>query len=292
MKISVLEAPVHLGSPTTGSERAFSALVSGGLVDILGKETRFYPMAMPLNEVINKPDPDNMKGLSRVMSINRTLSASVKSEIEEGRLPIIVGGDHSSAIGSIAGASAVYGADDLSVIYIDGHTDINTENTTVTGYIHGMTLASAMGLCCDELTVGRKVNLHGKNIFIVGARSIDPPEYGIIDEQNVTLYEIDEVKRRGIPAVMDEIIGKITTPHIHVSFDVDFVDGAEFPSTGYIMPNGASFDDACLAVGRCFETGRVCSMDIVEYNPTVDNGSDMRKLFRLFDIVRELTADN
>ena len=287
MKISVLEAPVNLGSPTSGSQYAFNFLVSEGLGDILGADTRFFPMAMPLSEIKNFPSPDNMKDLDRVMGVSRTLCSSVKDEILNGRFPIIIGGDHSCAIGSIAGASAVYGADETSVIYIDGHTDINTENTTLTGYIHGMTLASAMGLCCDEITVGRRVNLYGKNIFIVGARSIDPAEYGIIEDENVTLYDIDEVKRRGICAVMDEIIKKITTKHIHVSFDVDFVDGDEFPSTGYRMPCGASFDDACLAVCRALETGKVCSMDVVEYNPTLDDGTDRDKLFGLFEMVRE-----
>lgn len=289
MKISVLEAPVNLGSPTSGSQYAFNSLVSEGLGDILGEDTRFLPMPMTLPEISGVPSPDNMKDLWRVMGVSRTLSESVKSEIQSGRFPIIIGGDHSCAIGSIAGASAVYGEDDLSVIYIDGHTDINTENTTVTGYIHGMTLASAMGLCCDELTVGRRVNLYGKNIFIVGARSIDPAEYEIIEEQNVTLYGIDEVKRRGISAIMEEIAEKITTSHIHVSFDVDFADGDEFPSTGYRMPNGATFDDACLAVSRAFEIGHVCSMDVVEYNPTLDDGTDRNKLFRLFEMVRDLT---
>ena len=287
MKISVLEAPVHLGSPTSGSQHAFSSLVADGLGDILGADARFVPMTPP--ETSGAPSPANMKELEHVMGVSRALWGSVKDEILNGRMPITVGGDHSCAIGAIAGASAVYGPEDLSVIYIDGHADINTERTTITGYIHGMTLASAMGLCCEELTVGRRVNLLGKKTFIVGARSIDPPEYGIIDDQGVTLYGIDEVKRRGIDAIMGEILSKITTRHIHVSFDVDFVDGEDFSSTGYRMPNGASFDDACAAVALALQTGRVSSMDVVEYNPTLDDGSDRDKLFRLFEMVRDLT---
>ncbi len=288
MNISVLEAPICVGSPTKGSENAYDELVSSGLKSILGKDARLVPLSIQSYDKERASNQNGLNGLDQVMEIGRKIYKNVNAELKNGRFPIVIGGDHSCAMGSIAGASAHVEAEKLSVVYIDGHADINTDQSSLTGYIHGMPLAAAMGICSDKLTIGKKINLYGKNTFIIGARSIDPAEYGIIEDQGVTLYGIKEIKERGISAVITEVLTKITTPYIHVSFDVDFVDGNEFSSTGYVMPDGASFEDARLAVKAVLESGKVCSMDIVEYNPTVDtNGLDRSKLFNMFEDIRD-----
>ena len=279
MKVTLIEAPICKGSPTDGSQYAYRALIEAGVVSCFD-DVALSPME-PL--VATGESVPNMKDVGEVMAVCRELAGRVSGVIREKRLPIVIGGDHSVAIGSIAGASATVGTDDLAVIYIDGHTDINTDSSTLTGFIHGMPLAAAMGLCDDRLTVGNRVNLKGENTFILGARSIDEGEYPIIASQGVTLYTADTIRAKGIEVVVEEVLKAITAPAIHVSFDVDFLDQTVFPSTGYRMPDGLTLADAAAILTACFATGRVCSLDVVEYNPLLDtDGRDREKLFSLF----------
>ena len=286
MNFTVLEAPICAGSPTLGSEHAYRTLREHGLDALLGSGTEFC--GMPPSGRRDLPYPENLKCLEEVVDISRTLYGNIRDALLRGRFPISVGGDHSIAIGSIAAAASVLGAENLSVIYIDGHTDINTEASTESGFIHGMPLACAMGLCSDRLTVGAKVNLYGQNTFILGARSIDRGEYPIIREQGVHLYTAEELLRRGADEVMDEVLTKIRTPYIHVSFDVDVMDENEFPSTGYRMPDGITLENTRQLLIRAAETGRVRSFDCVEYNPALDPElTDCKKLLSLFGSLRD-----
>lgn len=282
MKLAFLEAPVCKGSPTDGSQYAFASLCQHGLAARY-PDAKLLPMTIP--SFCDTPiDTPKTKDLNEVMAISRLLAETVSKNLRKGYLPVTVGGDHSIAIGTIAGVSEVYDTEKISVIYIDGHTDINNEETTETGFIHGMPLAAAMGCCGDALTVGKKKNLLGKNTVIVGARSIDRGEYRIIDEQGVKLYTADEVKERGVEAVWNEILARITTPYIHVSFDVDVMDEKVFSATGYRMKNGLSREETEALLRACFATGRVTSLDCVEYNPLLDADGTCRKtLFSLLD---------
>lgn len=283
MKVTLIEAPICKGSPTDGSQYAYRALTEAGLASCFD-DAVLSPMRPPAP--VDAEDCPTMKDVGEVMAVCRELAVRVEAAVGEGRLPVVIGGDHSVAIGSIAGASAVVGTDDLAVIYIDGHTDINTDKSTLTGFIHGMPLAAAMGLCDDRLTVGSKVNLKGRNTFIIGARSIDEGEYPIMRSQGVTLYTAEDVKSRGMEAVINEVLAAISASAIHVSFDVDVLDREVFPSTGYRMPDGLSLADAETALSACFATGKVCSFDLVEYNPLLDTeGQDRQKLFSLLKLI-------
>jgi len=257
-------------------------LTEGGLASCFD-DVALSPMEPPIAESESVP---HMKDVGEVMAVCRELSGRVGGAIREGRLPVVIGGDHSVAIGSIAGAASVVGAENLAVVYIDGHTDINTDKTTLTGFIHGMPLAAAMGLCDERLTVGNRVNLKGTNTYILGARSIDEEEYPIIASHGVTLYTADAIRAKGIEAVVEELLGAITAPAIHVSFDVDFLDQAVFPSTGYRMPDGLTLADADAILTACFASGRVCSLDVVEYNPLLD--TDRRDREKLFSLLKQI----
>lgn len=281
MKISLLEAPVCKGSPTVGSQEAFRDLIANRLQTLFGEDVRVLPMEEDASPRRGEAFSDQTT--EEVMSVSRRLYETVRRELAEGRFPLVIGGDHSAAIGSIAGASAATGAETLSVVYLDGHTDINTEESSLTGYIHGMTLASAMGLCSDRLTVGRKVNLLGKNIHIVGARSIDDGEYPILRKNGVHLYPADELRRRGLAAVIEELRRGIAGRFVHLSFDVDFLDGAVFSSTSYRMPDGMDVAALRQLLDGIFSAGHVISMDVVEYNPLLDaDGRDRKTLFDIF----------
>ena len=269
MKKAIIEAPVCMGSPTNGSQYAFRELVGHGLKDILGADA-----AVPMD------DPGD------VMDVSRRLYGAVSENIERGYFPVTVGGDHSCAMGTIAGAAEALGRENVSVIYLDGHTDINTEKTSPTGFLHGMPLASALGLCESVHTVGEKQHIFGENIYIVGARSIDDGEYGIIRENGVHLITASRLKSEGAGRIAADIAGQIITPYIHVSFDVDFMDGDVFPSTGYRMSGGATLFEAETILKTILKTGKVRSFDCVEYNPLLDrDGADRGKLFCLLSLI-------
>ena len=283
MNYLLCEAPVCVGSPTQGSEYAFERLVEHGLADVFGGRVELARFQGERTAPSVLCDP-RLHDVETVMLVNRQLFATLTDAFDRGLFPITVGGDHSVAISTIAALAHTVGAENTAVIYIDGHTDIHTEQTTLSGFIHGMPLAAAMGLCTDTLKVGtQKVNLYGKNTFIVGARSIDEPEYGIVESQGVSLYTADDVHSRGWESVLDEILVKTAGKHVHLCLDVDSMDGEEFPSTGYVMPNGMTFDTVYRMIERILKTGDVASFECVEYNPLLDkDGKDREKLFQLF----------
>ena len=288
MKVSLIEAPICRGSPTDGSQYAYRSLTENGLTD------RFADVSLCPMAAFDRPEdegPRNMKYLPEVMAVSRRLYQTVGDALRAGAFPIVIGGDHSAAIGSIAGVSSVIGPAELAVVYLDGHTDIHSDKTTKTGFLHGMPLGAALGLCDDRLTVGRKVNLFGRNLAILGARSVDPGEYPTIREQKVTLIPAEEMHARGIGPVLREILSSLRATAIHVSFDVDFMDETVFPATGYRMPGGASLAEAEEALSLLFADGRVVSLDLVEYNPTLDqNGACRETLFRLLSSAAAFTA--
>ncbi len=215
--------------------------------------------------------PAGLRHLDTVMAVSRRLRANVLTALERGQFPVVIGGDHSIAMGSLAALGEFYGAENVAVVYIDAHTDINTDKTSVSGCIHGMDLAAACGLCRDALTVGKnRVNVRGKNLHIIGARSVDPPEYDIIKEQGVHLYTSEEVRAQGMKAVLDRVMPALAGKRVHISFDVDSLDPSVFPATGYNIPDGLTLEQAALALGTVAGSGLCCSLECVEYNPLLD----------------------
>ncbi len=285
-KYAICEAPICVGSPTQGTENAFKHLKKNGLEALFKSRADFIPMQGELTAPALLKDP-NLNEIETVMLVNRKLFDTLRQEFEKGSFPITIGGDHSIAISTIAALSESVGTDNTAVVYVDGHPDINTEKTTLSGNIHGMPLAVSMGLCTDKLNIGsRKVHLKGENTYIVGARSIDDAEYKIIEEQNVTMRTKDDVDRIGYKSITKDIAERFKGKAVHICFDVDSIDGKEFPSTGYVMPNGLSYETVRNIISDLLKSCDVRSFECVEYNPSLDkNGSDLNKLldiFRLF----------
>ena len=280
---ALLEAAVSCGSPTRGTEYAYDALVAAGLPALLGGAACY-----PMEKLAPCPHyPPHLLHLDTVMAVSRALRANVLTALERGQYPVVIGGDHSIAMGSLAALGEFYGAENLAVVYIDAHADINTETTSVTGCIHGMDLAAACGLCCDALTVGRqKVNLLGKNLYILGGRSIDPPEYGILADQGARLYTPEELAGDGLGRALSEILPALADKRVHISFDVDSLDPSQFSSTGYLLPNGLTLDQVRAILQAVLRTGRTCSFECVEYNPSLDrDGRDLATLLDIFRLV-------
>lgn len=286
---ALLEAAISCGSPTRGTELAYDTLQKAGLPELLGAAA-CYPMEKltPCEQY-----PPNLCHLDTVVAVSRRLRSNLLAALERGQFPVVIGGDHSVAMGSLAALGEFYGAEQVAVVYIDAHTDINTDQTSESAYIHGMDLAAACGLCCEELTVGKnKVNLLGKNLHIIGARSIDPPEYGILAEQGVHVYTAEDVRRQGVDGVLARVLPALAGKRVHISFDVDSLDPAEFSATGYNIPAGLSLADVNAILTAVLRTGFVCSFECVEYNPALDpGGQDLTTLLELFRLVnRELSG--
>ena len=282
---ALLEAAVSCGSPTRGTEYAYDALTAAGAAQLLGGA-----VCRPMEKLEPGAEGDpRLRHLDTVMAVSRSLRERTLSALEAGQFPVILGGDHSVAMGSLAALGEFYGAEQVGLIYIDAHTDINTEETSASGCIHGMDLAAACGLCCDALTVGKnKVNLLGRNVHFIGVRSIDPAEYGIAEVEGTHRYPVRRVRRQGMEAVMADILRQLRGKHIHISFDVDALDPADFTATGYNIPDGLTLPEVEAALRLALDSGLVCSFECVEYNPSLDpEGTDREKLLRILRLVEE-----
>lgn len=275
---ALLEAAVSCGSPTRGSELAYDALTALGLAQALGARCCPMEKKTPCGGF-----PPHLKCLDTVMAASRELRENVLSALEAGEFPVVIGGDHSVAMGTLAALGERYGAENVAVVYVDAHADINTEKTSVSHYIHGMDLAAACGLCCDELTVGKnKVNVLGRNIHIVGARSIDPPEFEIMAEQGVDCHSAAEVLSRGVDEILERLLPALKGKRVYISLDVDSMDPTEFFATGYQIPGGLTLAQVEHLVGAVLAEGNAVCLECVEYNPAMDeDGADGKKLVGL-----------
>ncbi|MBE6562407.1 MAG: hypothetical protein E7660_01580 [Ruminococcaceae bacterium] len=282
-KYMIIEAPVCVGAPTVGTEEAYSALKSD-LKSLFQERATFadFEGDRVLPEVLLDK---RLIGYETVMNVSKGVREKYLEAFEKGYIPVTLGGDHSVVMGALAAVGETFGAENVALIYIDGHTDINTENTTLSGRIHGLPLAAAMGLCTPLLDVGKnRVDLYGRNTYIVGAHSIDPEEWGIMEKEGVTLYSPHAVRKLGYEKILSEILETVKDKKVHISLDVDVMDGSEFPATGYVMPGGLTFETVLNMMKFLSEKNVAVSLDFVEYNPSRDkDGSCKQKMLKLFE---------
>ena len=280
MRYRFIGVPMSCGSPYPGTELACKAFSEQDFKDIIGGDDYSYTEV-----ACSEPDgsyPKNLIALDAVMNCCREIYGNVAKAYDEGEFPVVIGGDHALSIGSIAASYEKF-QDELCVVWIDAHTDINTEMTTESGYIHGMPIAASMGICCDELTAGReKARVKGENVFIIGARSIDKGEYDIIEENNVNLYTMEEIREKGLENVMERVSEKLRGKKVHLSLDVDFFDPSVFYATGYNIDEGFSLSDAESIISDIFIAADPVLFECVEYSPAKDaDGEDFIKLKKI-----------
>lgn len=273
--ISIIGLPMDLGQTRRGVDMGPSAIRCAGVVERL-EELQF--VVNDLGDIIigrpgNPNEPgSNLKNLSLVAKANEQLAARVDKIIEEESFPLILGGDHSIAIGTLAGVAKHY--DNLGVIWFDAHGDLNTEETSPSGNIHGMPLAVSLGLGHPDL-----VNLYGyegkvkpENIVIIGARSLDEGERKLIREKGIKVFTMHEIDRLGMAKVMEDTINylKGKTDGVHLSLDLDGVDPAEAPGVGTPVIGGISYRESHLAMEMLAEASIITSAEFVEVNPILD----------------------
>jgi len=214
----------------------------------------------------------NLKNLKAVADGNEKLSQKVDEAIRSNRFPLVFGGDHSIAIGTLAGVSKHY--KNLGVIWYDAHGDLNTAETSPSGNIHGMPLAVSLGIGHPTLTNigGYCPKVKPENIVIIGARSLDEGERLLIKENGIKVYTMHEVDRLGMTKVMEETISylKERTDGVHLSLDLDGLDPEEAPGVGTPVAGGLSYRESHLAMEMLSESNIITSAEFVEINPILD----------------------
>jgi arginase len=208
----------------------------------------------------------------------------VESALEDGSTPVILGGDHSIAIGSVAGLASFYRNRDkkVGIVWLDAHTDINTPETSPSGNIHGMPLAALLGYGAKELTgvAGFSPKLLPEHTVVIGARSVDPGEREIIKSLGVRVFTMKDVDERGMSTVVDEAIeiASRNTAGFHVTMDMDFLDPSYAPGVGTPERGGATYRESHLAMEKLSDSGRVLSVEVSEVNPLFDTANKTAQL--------------
>lgn len=274
-KLKIIGAPSDLGQGRRGVDMGPSAIRYAGLKEKLqglGYDVEdLGNVSVPTPEM-HKVKNEKLKYLDEVTTVCNSLREVVCKVMQDGHLPIILGGDHSISIGSVAGVASEQKS--FGVIWFDAHGDMNTEETTPTGNIHGMPLAVNLGLGHASL-----VNLGGfapkvkpENVVLVGIRSIDEDEARLIRETGVKCYTMPEIDRRGIGTVMEEAIQIACngTDGIHLSLDLDALDPTFAPGVGTPVNGGVTYREGHLAMEILAAANKLISVDVVEVNPILD----------------------
>lgn len=214
----------------------------------------------------------NLLNYKEVMDFSLELATVVDDTVTSGRFPLILGGDHSLSIGSLAGISKHY--ENLGVIWYDAHGDLNDSRTSPSGNIHGMPLGISCGVGDEDLVniYNAGVKVKPQNIVLIGMRDLDEGEKSYIKKNGILTFTMSDVRSKGVENVMKEALDHLEgrTDGVHLSVDVDALDPLETPGTGTPVDGGLSLSETQLAMGILNKSDRITSMDLVEVNPLLD----------------------
>lgn len=287
LDFAFLGVPINFGRGHAGVEDAPDSLRE--LLD-LDSLNVFDAGNLEINPVHDELADSRVLFLSSVVSTSRSLADKVEKLVLSGYIPITVGGDHSLTLGSVAGVSRI--KEKLGVIYIDAHGDFNTEATTPSGNAHGMPCAVLMGWCESELRAIPHRYIDPDNFSWLGVRDLDPGERYLAEKYNLNLYSPTKINTLSIDQVMKSILDKFSErgiENIHCSIDVDCLDPTIFSATGLNVPNGLSREVFERLLYLICTTGKVCSFDLVEYNPRLDNDARGGKL--CLEIIKQIIGN-
>ena len=275
--VTLVGAPTDIGANDRGASMGPEALRVAGLQSaLIGRGFNVLDhgnLAGPNNPW--RTPVGGYRHLAEVIDWNRKVHESVYADLKASRLPILLGGDHSLSIGSIS-AVARHCRDTgkkLRVLWLDAHADFNTSDLTPTGNIHGMPVACLCGFGPRELTTigGESPALHPSWIRQVGIRSVDEGEKRFVHEQHLEVFDMRYIDEKGVRQTMElALSGLDDSTHLHVSFDVDFLDPDVAPGVGTTVPGGPTYREAQLCMEMIADTGLVASLDIMELNPAMD----------------------
>ncbi|ELZ09613.1 arginase [Natrinema thermotolerans DSM 11552] len=294
--VRIIGAPMDYGANRRGVDMGPSAIRYADLADRLA-EADVEPvddgdLTMPRAEErdpdADQPTDGNAKFLREVEDVCRRVSDRVAATLADGEFPLVLGGDHSVAIGSLAGSAREA---DLGAIWFDAHADINTPETSPSGNVHGMPLAAALGHgSFGETEWAPAPRLRASSIAYVGLRSIDDRERELLRESELTVFTMSDIDQRGVSSVVEDALAVATdgTDGVHVSLDLDWLDPKTAPGVGTPVRGGVTYREAHAALEALSRRDRaddvLRSMDVVEVNPILDEGNETATL------AAELTA--
>ena len=279
-KVSLIGVPTDVGAGVRGASMGPEALRVAGLgraIAAFGVEVR------DCGDLAGPPNPElaaveGFRHLAEVAQWNATVHAAVHAELEDGRLPIMLGGDHCLAIGSISAVArhCRETGKALRVLWFDAHSDLNTATMTPSGNIHGMPVACLCGFGPEVLTglarmPGGGPVLRPDQIRQIGIRSVDAGEKRFVHAQGLEVFDMRYIDEVGMRQTMQQALAGLDAhTHLHVSFDVDFLDPDIAPGVGTTVPGGPTYREAQLCMEMIADSGRLASLDIVELNPALD----------------------
>jgi len=278
-RIRVMGVPLDLGASRRGVDMGPSAMRVAGLearLEALGHHVTDggnIQVAIAETQGFGSQSARYLKQIAETCT--RTAEAVVKT-LEEGRTPLVLGGDHSLAVGSVSGVAEFYRrrGEKIGVLWIDAHSDINTPETSPSGNVHGMPLASLLGMGPEALThiFGYAPKIAPQNTVLIGVRDIDAAERANIQRSGIVVYTMRDIDERGMRAVMEDALRAASagTAGYHVSLDMDWIDPEDAPGVGTPVRGGATYREAHLAMEIIADHGGMVSFELVEVNPVID----------------------
>jgi arginase len=278
-KIRIIGVPMDLGASRRGVDMGPSALRVAGL------QARIKQLGHQVEDIgnISVKQPEEMsygekraKYLAEIADACKDLAGIVEKSLDENMMPVVLGGDHSIAAGSLSGVASYFKKKEKKVglIWLDAHGDINTPESSPSGNVHGMPLAAAMGYGAMELVElqGFKPKVEPQNISLVGIRDLDSQERKLAKKSGVHVFTMRDIDERGMREVMSDALkyAMDDTDGISVSLDMDFVDPSDAPGVGTPVRGGVTYREAHLAMEMLADTEAMVSLEVVEINPVID----------------------
>ena len=278
-RIQIIGVPMDLGQSHRGVDMGPGATRYAGLSDRLKKLGHVVQdqgnIQVPVRDTLSDEAGNDLH--SAILTVCKNIYQTGKQAVEQDFIPLFLGGDHSIAIGTIGGVTH---QEPVGVIWVDAHGDFNTPETSRSGNVHGMPLATLMGKGPDELVnVGRPGSkLAAEDVVLIGIRDLDKKEKARLKESGISVYTMRDIDERGMSAVTAEALEKLVhRKRIHVSLDVDVLDPMEAPGVGTPVPGGLTYREAQLLMEILADSQKVSSMDIVEINPILDHQNKTAK---------------
>jgi arginase len=287
VKISITNVHLDLGSGRRGTDMGPSAMHVAGLVpqlkalghevvDVIDIDSRSF-------ETLSVGDTQ-ARFLSTIAATTGRIADRVESSMDEGCFPLVLGGDHSVAIGTVSGLSRYFKkrGEQLGVVWVDAHTDVNTPATTPSGNVHGMPLAVLLGHGPEELVriAGDSPALRPEDVVVIGARQVDPGEVDLVAKLGIRVFSMSELDHRGTATCVDEAFEQASRESgvVHLSFDLDAADPSVAPGVGTPVAGGLNLRESHLICETVASLGVLVGLEMVELNPTLDHENQTGRL--------------
>ena len=280
--VHIINVPLDLGASRRGTDAGPSAFRIAGLSKAVTKlgysltaETDIPVPAMETRQTSNT----KARFKDEILTVCESLASESQQALENGEFPLVIGGDHSIAMGTVAGVSAHFrnSSQDLGLIWFDAHGDMNLPESSPSGNVHGMPLAHLLGHGDSDLSsiLGHSPAVKPEHVVLIGLRDIDRVEREFIHKSGVTAFTMRDIDEQGMSQITTKALDIVNngTAGFHVSFDLDGCDPEVIPGSGTLVPGGVSFREAHLLLEQCASNGRLTSMEVVELNPFVDQAN-------------------